>query len=100
MKSFAAALVILTSIAFLSLGCEATDKVENKVTCSSVCNRYKDCFDSDYNVDSCTNSCESEANASEDKDRKLEQCDTCIDDQSCTAAAFDCATECAGIIVQ
>lgn len=100
MKHSAAALLILSSVALSLLGCEATDKIENKITCSGVCNRYKDCFDSDYNVESCTESCESEANASEDKDRKLEQCDTCIDDESCTAAAFGCATECAGIIVQ
>jgi hypothetical protein len=100
MKYSAAAWIILGAVGLASLGCEAADKIENKITCSSVCNRYKDCFDSDYNVDSCVDSCESEANASEDKDRKLEQCDACIDGQSCTAAAFGCATECGGIIIQ
>jgi hypothetical protein len=93
---------LATALAILAIGlsgCKEADKVENKITCADVCNRYKDCFNSDYNVDNCKNSCESEANNSDDKDRRLEQCNDCIDGQSCTAAAFGCATECAGIIL-
>lgn len=98
MKLFTIALVGMA----LSLGmfsCDEADKVENKITCGEVCSRYRDCFDSDYNVDQCTDSCEAEANANQAKDHRLEVCNTCIDDQSCTAAAFDCATDCSGIIV-
>lgn len=84
----------------LALSCGAADKVENKITCSSVCNRYKECFKSDYDVKSCTDKCESEANASEDKDRRLERCDSCIDGQSCAGATLDCADDCAGIVIQ
>jgi hypothetical protein len=92
--------VLGLALALLTFSCGEADKVENKITCASVCNRYKDCFDSDYDVGNCTDSCEAEANSNNDKDRRLEECDTCIDGQSCTGAAFSCATECAGIIAQ
>ncbi len=77
------------------VGC---DDIDNKLDCESVCNRYKECVNDDYDVDSCKSSCESEANASEDKERQLETCDTCIQDRSCGGAVFNCSTECAGII--
>ena len=82
------------------LNCSAADKVQNKVTCSSVCNRYKDCFDNNYDVGKCTDSCAADANTNADKDRQLNQCNDCIDGQSCTGAAFSCTTECAGIVAQ
>lgn len=88
---------MLCTLAFA--GCGEADKIENKITCSQVCNRYKDCFDSSYDTNACTDRCEAESNANEDKDRRLEQCDTCIDDRSCSSAAFKCTTECAGIIL-
>lgn len=81
------------------LSCGEADKVENKISCSQVCNRYKDCFDSNYDVKGCTSSCETEANKDEDKDRRLEQCNDCIDDQSCSSSAFHCTTECAGVLL-
>ncbi|HET9954880.1 MAG TPA: hypothetical protein VFQ61_10265 [Polyangiaceae bacterium] len=92
-------LAITLSVAALSIvGCSAADKVENKISCNSVCNRYKDCFDSDYDVDACSDRCEAETNADEDKDRRLEVCKACIDDRSCSSATFNCATDCAGVI--
>jgi hypothetical protein len=80
------------------LSCSAVDKVENKITCSQVCSRYKECFDSDYDVNDCSSSCEQETNADEDKDRRLESCDSCIDDRSCSEAVFHCADDCVGVI--
>jgi hypothetical protein len=71
---------------------------KNTITCADVCSRYKDCFDSDYDVSSCTDKCQSRAGSDDDKESQLNQCDSCIDDKSCTAAAFSCATECVGIV--
>ncbi|HEY5960138.1 MAG TPA: hypothetical protein VIV60_26475 [Polyangiaceae bacterium] len=98
MKPTAMILVLATLIAGVP-GCKESDKIENKITCGDVCNRYKDCFNKDYDVDKCKSSCEADANADEDKDRRLEECNDCIDGQSCTGAAFGCATDCAGILV-
>lgn len=78
--------------------CGAADTIENKITCAQVCERYQECFDSDYDVDSCADSCEEEASSDEDKDRRLEMCDACIDELSCTEAVFSCTTDCAGVI--
>jgi hypothetical protein len=82
----------------LALSCGVAEKVENKIDCTQVCNRYKDCVDSDYDVDSCVDSCESETNADEDQEQRLEECQVCIDERSCGEAVFNCTADCAGII--
>jgi hypothetical protein len=80
------------------VGCgETADEVTNSITCAEVCGRYADCFDADYDVDGCTDRCENGATANEARERRLESCDACIDERSCTEA-FDCADECVGIV--
>lgn len=84
---------------FSALACgEAVDEVTNTVNCASVCDRYADCFDNDFDVEGCTDRCEDDADASENREQRLEACNSCIDDRSCTSATFDCATQCAGIV--
>ena len=90
-----ASLCLLGALAIT--GC-STEEVSNKIDCHSVCNRYQSCFDSDYDVDGCTDRCESDANADEDRESRLEMCDACIDDKSCSEATFSCADECVGIV--
>jgi hypothetical protein len=86
-------------IALGAVGCSDTvDKVSNKIDCRSVCKRYSDCFDSDYDVDGCEDKCENGADSSEARESKLERCDDCLDGSSCTGAAFKCADECVGIV--
>lgn len=81
------------------VGCsEATDEVTNTISCGEVCTRYSDCFDADYDIEGCIDRCEDDADASENKERRLEMCDACIDDRSCTEATFDCTSECVGIV--
>jgi hypothetical protein len=74
--------------------CDGTDEVTNRITCNDVCSRYAECFDSDYDVDACVNRCEDDATPDEEKEAELEECDACIDDESCTAAVFECTAEC------
>lgn len=82
-----------------AVGCgEAADEVTNSISCGEVCARYSDCFDADYDVEGCTDRCEDQADASEDKEQRLEICDACIDDRSCTEATFDCTDDCVGIV--
>lgn len=80
----------------LASGCteEATDPIVNRITCADVCNRYQECFDEDYDVEACTDRCEDDATAREDKEDQLEECDACIDDESCASATFGCASQC------
>jgi hypothetical protein len=80
-------------------GCSDTvDEITNKIDCHSVCKRYADCFNSDYDVSGCSDRCENSADSDDDRQRKLRTCDDCIDDRSCTAATFACADDCIGIV--
>ena len=99
-KSFKFASSVAAVIAaFGFVGCgEAADEASNTIDCYSVCDRYSECFDADFDVEGCTDRCEDEADASESREARLEACDNCIDDKSCTSATFNCATECAGIV--
>jgi hypothetical protein len=90
--------VLSLLMAWGAAGCSAADEISNKIDCHSVCKRYADCFNSDYDVDGCTDKCENNADSSEARERKLEACDDCIDDRSCTDATFSCADECVGIV--
>jgi hypothetical protein len=84
---------------FTAIGCgDDPEEVVNRVTCGDVCQRYSDCFDSDYDVEACTDRCTNDTTASEEKEERLELCDACIDDESCTGAVFDCTVECAPIV--
>ena len=82
-------------------GCSSVstvDEATSNVDCHSVCKRYADCFDSAYDVDGCSDKCQSSADSSDTRQRRLKACDTCIDDRSCTDATFNCASDCAGIV--
>jgi hypothetical protein len=81
------------------LGCSDTvDEITNKIDCHQVCQRYADCFKSDYDVDGCTDKCENSADDDAQRQRKLQACDSCIDDRSCNDATFNCAADCLGIV--
>lgn len=77
---------------------DATDPISNRITCGDVCERYRDCFDEDYDVEGCTDRCENDATDDEEKEAELEECSACIDDESCTGAVFECTTECAAFV--
>ena len=83
----------------VSGGCsEAVDDITNRVDCHKVCQRYADCFNAEYDVDGCSDRCESAADSSEDREARLETCDSCIDERSCSSATFSCADDCVGIV--
>jgi len=89
----AAALTLL--LGNLALGCA---DAKNVVSCAEVCNKYKSCINSDYDVASCTTQCEDKANDSASRQDQLDSCNSCIEDRSCSGAVFNCTTECASVI--
>ena len=89
---------LVLAIAVMSVSMSACDEVDAAFDCQAVCNRYKDCYDSNFNVGQCRESCRAKADADEDKRRQADACEACIDDRSCTAATFNCGAQCAGII--
>ena len=83
----------------LPVGCGDTiDEVTDTIDCRTVCERYSDCFNADYDVDGCSDRCESTADADAERQRRLRACDDCIDERSCTTATWVCANECVGIV--
>jgi hypothetical protein len=73
------------------------EQLDEASDCKDICDRYKDCFDKGYDTDKCVDRCETRADESDHRDQE-ETCSNCIDDQSCGGAAFNCATECLGIV--
>jgi hypothetical protein len=92
----------LFTIGLLASACgdDVVEEVTNTSDCADVCERYSECFNESYDVSACTDRCEDEADADENFESRLDACETCIDDESCTAAVFECTTECAGIVPQ
>lgn len=91
----------LGALFMLVLGCDggAADRIDNRLDCRQICDRYQDCASSDYDVDQCKEDCRDSANADNDFERKVEHCSDCIsNDDSCTETAFKCATDCVGIV--
>ena len=66
--------------------------------CAHICNRYKECFDSNYDVDACSSKCRDNADKDTNYSNKAEDCQNCEDDASCAGAAFGCAGNCVGIV--
>jgi len=94
----------LPLFAFLFLGALtfassiSCDSVEAAFDCSSVCGRYRDCYDSSYDVDGCESRCRTNAaNNSKIKDDAA-TCESCIGDMSCLSATFNCAGSCGSIV--
>ena len=87
----------LSCVAAIACGDEA-DEITNTITCADVCQRYSDCFDEDYDVDACTDSCENSTTPNEEKEAELEECDACIEGESCTGALVGCTAECAQFV--
>jgi len=73
------------------------EQIDEAMDCAEICDRYQECFDSDYDVDSCQDKCEERVDDPDNRDQE-EACSECIDEASCTGAAFSCATDCLGIV--
>jgi hypothetical protein len=82
----------------VGLATPSCDKAETAFDCQTICDRYKTCFDSTYNVDSCRSNCQNKAANDMDYQRKVDDCEACIDDRSCSSATFSCGPRCIGIV--
>lgn len=89
--------IALSSLLGLSalVGCNAIDRASD---CSVICNKWKDCANSSYDVSSCSSRCRDNAANSDDYDRKVDTCRACVDGNSCVASAFQCSAACSGIV--
>ena len=76
----------------------ACGNIDNAIDCDAVCDRYQSCFDSNYNTNACYDRCRSKSSSDSDHQHRVDQCHDCISGRDCTAAAFNCASECAGVV--
>lgn len=83
---------------FIALGCDAADEIEAEIDCQSVCDRYAECLDADYDVSACQDRCEDDVDTGDLSQGDLDDCENCIEERSCANATFACATECGSIV--
>ena len=90
-----AAVIGMVTVAATTSSC---DTVDAAFDCQQVCTRYKDCYDSNYDVGKCRDRCRADAEDDAAKRQKADDCEACIGDKSCLSATFSCATQCAGVV--
>jgi hypothetical protein len=94
----------LPLVAFLFVGAFAfgssisCDSVAAAFDCSAVCGRYRDCYDSSYDVNACESRCRTNAANDPNVQNDAATCDSCIGDMSCLSATFNCAGSCGSIV--
>ena len=84
----------LLMLAAVASGCG----MEAAYDCHGICDRYQSCYDSSYDTGSCASRCRDNAGSDSSYANKADDCHACMDDTSCTAAAFNCPTQCVGIV--
>ena len=94
MRFLAAAALFFTMTTALG----ACSTVDNISDCTAICDRYKSCYDASYDTSDCYKSCRSNSKSDGNFQDKVDSCRSCIDGKDCTAAAFNCSAECAGVV--
>ena len=82
----------------IALPTTACNTIDNAIDCNSVCDRYRDCYNASYDVDSCATRCRDDSSKDSNYQSKADKCDACIGPKSCIAATFQCAVECGPIV--
>ena len=93
MKSWISVLVV-----GLGLGLASCDSVDEAFDCQAVCSRYRDCYDSSYDVGRCRDNCRARAANDSSVKAAADTCEACIGDMSCVSATFNCGGSCGAIV--
>jgi hypothetical protein len=75
----------------------ACDSIDRSIDCHKICDRWKECADSNYDASSCASRCEDKAGDDDDYDKKADTCESCLEDKSC-GESIGCAGSCLGIV--
>jgi hypothetical protein len=87
--------LVLVGLFFATASCSDS---QTTISCDAVCDRYRECFDDEYDVEECTLACEDGADRDPEFDADVAACHECIQGRSCAGSTFACATECLGIV--
>ena len=97
MRYVSVALFLTTSL--FGLGCSnPITEIDESVDCQDICDRYRSCYDADYDTGACRGRCEALVDADGGRPGAADDCDACMNDRDCTTTAFACSVECAGIV--
>ncbi len=86
---------LLAMGALLFFGCQ---EAEDAVNCYQICDRYRSCFDDQYDTGKCEDRCRDEANRDQGYSHDANVCEACLDDESCVDSVFHCTDNCSGIV--
>ena len=92
MKHPYASLILAGALLAPLLMSTSCTQAQERIDCQKVCDRYQECFDSDYDVAACVDRCDDTDDVND-----AAECESCIDGLSCTES-FACTTECAGLV--
>ena len=88
----------LFALALFTCAGAACSDIDNAADCNKICDRYRSCFDSNYNTTACYNRCQSAGTSSDKARRRIDTCSACINGLSCTGAAFTCGAQCSTVV--
>lgn len=72
--------------------------VDAAIDCDTICTRYKDCFDGNYDVAACASRCRERSAATNAGANDRNRCEACINDRACASATFSCSGDCGDIV--
>ncbi|MEZ4232952.1 MAG: hypothetical protein R3B89_27480 [Polyangiaceae bacterium] len=100
MKHFVSFICLSAALAIVGCGDDNSliEEANNTVDCGQICSTYSDCV-TDIDVTDCTDYCEDEADKSEQTEDRVQACEDCLDDKSCSEAAMSCWDNCAFVPV-
>jgi hypothetical protein len=71
--------------------------IDRSTDCAAICDKYQECIGGDdYDTDKCSDDCSDMKTDSQSN--KIDACQDCIENRSCTNSVFNCTAECAGIV--
>jgi len=91
------AALLLATIALTSGGCGEAERIYD---CARICDGYADCIDDSVDRVDCVDRCEDKGQEDADFAAQANDCEMCIDDESCTDATVECATKCAWVVAE
>jgi hypothetical protein len=99
MKTIRTTILALFAALAFTAGLSACDgPLDRVIDCQQICERYKDCVDSSYDVSQCADRCRDNSGSSDTFDQQADNCENCLDDRSCQSSVFQCSAECAPIV--
>ena len=89
-------IVVVSLLAgFALVGCNPIDAA---IDCHSICSRYSECWDANYDVGACEARCRDHSSTDTSYRRNADQCNACIHDRACATVAFNCTLECVSVV--